>query len=157
MQSTSLPSSYAILTASRLRICAIDPVHSSPADRLLSVPASRPITSQKGAGDSIFIPGEEIVLDLFGRSSSTLVEFEHTGRHVCLMELDAMHRDVIVQPRKSPPGESPVDREPSLSRLYGKLSCRRNSQPLRLGLRRIRCDEGYLESSLNSSPYPRRS
>lgn len=38
----------------------------------------------------------ENVLDLFGGSGSTLIAAEQTGRHACLMELDALYCDVIV-------------------------------------------------------------
>jgi DNA modification methylase len=38
----------------------------------------------------------ENVLDLFGRSGSTLIACEQTGRHAYLMELDTLYCDVIV-------------------------------------------------------------
>jgi DNA modification methylase len=41
-------------------------------------------------------PGEN-VLDFFGGSGSTLIAAEQTGRRACLMELDALYADVIVQ------------------------------------------------------------
>jgi DNA modification methylase len=41
-------------------------------------------------------PGER-VLDLFGGSGSTLVAAEQTGRKACLIELDPLDCDVIVQ------------------------------------------------------------
>jgi DNA modification methylase len=41
-------------------------------------------------------PGEN-VLDLFGRSGSTLIAAEKIGRRAYLMELDALYADVIVQ------------------------------------------------------------
>lgn len=41
-------------------------------------------------------PGER-VLDLFGGSGSTLIAAEQLGRRACLMELDALYCDVIVE------------------------------------------------------------
>ena len=41
-------------------------------------------------------PGER-VLDLFGGSGSTLVACEQTGRSACLMELDPLYCDVIIE------------------------------------------------------------
>jgi DNA modification methylase len=41
-------------------------------------------------------PGE-VVLDLFGGSGSTLIAAEQTGRRACLMELDPLYCDVIVE------------------------------------------------------------
>jgi DNA modification methylase len=39
----------------------------------------------------------ENVLDLFGGSGSTLIAAEQTGRRACLMELDPLYCDVIVE------------------------------------------------------------
>jgi len=39
----------------------------------------------------------EIVLDLFGGSGSTLIAAERTNRHAYLMELDPKYCDVIVK------------------------------------------------------------
>ena len=44
-------------------------------------------------------PGER-VLDLFGGSRSTLIGCEQTRRPCYMMEIDALHRDVIVQRRE---------------------------------------------------------
>lgn len=41
--------------------------------------------------------GQDIVLDLFGGSGSTLIACEKTGRHARLMELDPKYCDVIVK------------------------------------------------------------
>jgi hypothetical protein len=41
-------------------------------------------------------PGEN-VLDLFGRSGSTLIACKKTGRRCYMMELDPLYADVIVQ------------------------------------------------------------
>ncbi len=41
--------------------------------------------------------GQDIVLDLFGGSGSTLIACEKTGRYNCTMELDPKYCDVIVQ------------------------------------------------------------
>lgn len=41
--------------------------------------------------------GQDIVLDLFGGSGSTLIACEKTGRNNCSMELDPKYCDVIVQ------------------------------------------------------------
>ena len=41
-------------------------------------------------------PGEN-VLDLFGGSGSTLIACEQTGRRCFMMEVDALHSDVIAQ------------------------------------------------------------
>lgn len=41
--------------------------------------------------------GQDVVLDLFGGSGSTLIACEKTGRHAHLMELDPKYVDVIVK------------------------------------------------------------
>ena len=42
------------------------------------------------------LPGEN-VLDLFGGSGSTLIAAERMGRQACLLEIDELYCDVIVQ------------------------------------------------------------
>jgi len=40
---------------------------------------------------------DDVVLDLFGGSGSTLIACEHTGRKACLCEIDPLYTDVIVK------------------------------------------------------------
>jgi DNA modification methylase len=51
-------------------------------------------------------PGEN-VLDLFGGSGSTLIAAEQTGRRALVMELDALHCDVILQRWSNFSGKKP--------------------------------------------------
>ena len=41
--------------------------------------------------------GQDIVLDIFGGSGSTLIASEKTGRNCCMMELDKKYCDVIIK------------------------------------------------------------
>ena len=41
--------------------------------------------------------GQDIVLDIFGGSGSTLIASEKTGRNCCMMELDQKYCDVIIK------------------------------------------------------------
>lgn len=56
----------------------------------------KPVELAKRAIEYSSKPGE-CVLDLFGGSGSTLMACEQTGRRACLMELDTLYCDVIVQ------------------------------------------------------------
>ncbi|WP_454737604.1 DNA-methyltransferase [Cupriavidus necator] len=50
--------------------------------------------------------GEDVVLDLFGGSGSTLIACEQSGRHARLMELDPRYVDVIVRRWQAFTGEA---------------------------------------------------
>ena len=59
-------------------------------------PTQKPVALAEEALDKTTKPND-IVLDLFGGSGSTMVASEKIGRKSCLMELDPKYCDVIVK------------------------------------------------------------